>query len=220
MGTKICKSCGVEQGAKNWVLQYNKPVGRLCKQCFNKRQLAKLHGKADPLVIAYSNAIRPAVPGTAIPSYILDNILISGTGCWEWQAKICSSGYGLIRFSATQYGAGDYFYMLVHRHVFEHVNNKELSPDRFVCHRCDNPRCCNPDHLFEGSVQDNNADKIGKGRDRFVVSSKQGPHMLKEYWQEIKKSRNLGVSRKALAEQYDTSVGTIKWIEFDYHLRN
>lgn len=42
--------------------------------------------------------------------------------------------------------------------------NGGIPNDRFVCHSCDNPPCCNPAHLFLGTADDNNQDKIRKGR--------------------------------------------------------
>lgn len=214
---KVCKACGQEQSADNWVQSHSKPIGRLCKSCSNKRQLAKLHGLSDPLTVRAP--LRPAKPSSEVPSYILDNIKVTDTECWEWQGRRRASGYGVIRFEATEYGTGDYFSMSVHRHVFEHINAKKLTTDRFVCHHCDNPSCCNPAHLFEGSIQDNNADKQRKGRDRYVMKNKKGPHNLADKWQEIVDARALGATRKELATKYGTSIGTIQWIEFGWQLR-
>lgn len=66
--------------------------------------------------------------------------------CWEWV------GSPSARYPQFFVG-GKYIY--AHR----------VDPgDLLVCHVCDNPRCCNPSHLFLGTVKDNNEDKIRKGR--------------------------------------------------------
>ena len=84
------------------------------------------------------------------------------TGCWEWQRATCRGGYGVIGIpqSGTRTGRTT---LKVHRVVYE-LTKGDIPPDHDVCHRCDNPPCCNPDHLFSGTPKDNAQDCIAKGR--------------------------------------------------------
>lgn len=78
------------------------------------------------------------------------------SGCWLWGGSLNKkNGYGVSSVGGR--------HVRVHRLVFEHCNGR--IPDGLcVCHRCDNPACCNPDHLFLGRHLDNMADMKKKGR--------------------------------------------------------
>lgn len=77
--------------------------------------------------------------------------------CWNWMAAKDARGYGRVGTSPGRVA-------LSHRVAFE-LGTGESAAGKFVCHRCDNPSCCNPSHLFLGSVVDNNRDMYAKGRD-------------------------------------------------------
>jgi hypothetical protein len=77
------------------------------------------------------------------------------TGCWEWSAALDGKGYGVLRDGAKLIRAHRASYQL-------HIG--EIPKEMCVCHKCDNPLCCNPEHLFLGNAQDNINDKVAKGR--------------------------------------------------------
>ena len=77
------------------------------------------------------------------------------TGCWNWNKYRNKEGYGRFRVNNKK--------VLAHRASYLEFNGK-IKDDLLVCHRCDNPSCINPEHLFLGTNHDNVHDSINKGR--------------------------------------------------------
>lgn len=79
--------------------------------------------------------------------------------CWEWQKSKSKrkTGFAYGKFKAHRRD------LSTHKIAFYLATGRW--PDTFlVCHSCDNPPCCNPDHLGEGTPQTNSDDKINRGR--------------------------------------------------------
>ena len=83
-----------------------------------------------------------------------DMLELQESGCMEWTGHRDPKGYG--RYSSH---SGE---VLAHRLAY--IMHYGPVGSKHVLHRCDNPSCCNPQHLFLGSNQDNMDDKVAKGR--------------------------------------------------------
>lgn len=77
--------------------------------------------------------------------------------CWAWTGRVLPGprGYGSLKVDGRE--------TLAHRLMWE-LTNGPIPDGLCVCHRCDNPPCCNPAHLFIGTHTDNMRDSARKGR--------------------------------------------------------
>jgi len=102
--------------------------------------------------------------------------------CWEWRAFIHPKGYGTIAINRKMFGA--------HRVAWE-LTYGEIPEGLFVLHHCDNRKCCNPKHLFLGTIKDNAQDMALKGRGRVPDNRGEKHGMNKLTEEQIKHIREL-----------------------------
>jgi hypothetical protein len=95
-----------------------------------------------------------------IPENIKQYIVVNDDGCWIWQRAKTKFGYGNYNVYNED---GSYKNYYVHRVVYEIYKGK-IAKGLFVCHSCDVPSCCNPEHLWIGTPKQNTVDAMNKGR--------------------------------------------------------
>ena len=93
---------------------------------------------------------------------IIDNTVEDDNGCWLWQKSLSMSGYGRISINSFDYR--------VHRISYQEFVG-EIPDGLYVLHECDVRSCCNPDHLFVGTQQDNMDDMKDKNRHSVIKGS-------------------------------------------------
>ena len=116
-------------------------------------------------------------------------------GCWEWTgARTAAGGYGEIMVDGVPWRAHRLSWTLV---------NGPIADGARVLHRCDNPPCVRPEHLFLGSQAENVADMEAKGRARHPVGERHGNAKLtEEAVRSIRAAHRSGVTRAYLARQH------------------
>lgn len=129
----------------------------------------------------------------------------SATGCLIWQRARSGRGYGMIWVNGAMRCATRVTWELIHG---------PIPSGQFVCHRCDNPPCVNPDHLFLGANADNVQDMLRKGR--FV--SRLDPSAIRE----IRRLAALGENYGQIARKFCIHLSTVgrivkhqRWMHVD-----
>lgn len=89
---------------------------------------------------------------------VLDNVSPEPmTGCWLWTGRVNKDGYGVTSLKGKHY--------MAHRLAWQELRGN-IPQGLCVCHKCDTAECVNPDHLWLGTLKQNNHDMIRKGRQK------------------------------------------------------
>lgn len=132
------------------------------------------------------------------PEARLERMTDRSSGCWLWMGTTNKGGYGVMSIDGRT--------RLVHR-VSWKLRYKSFTPGTMLCHTCHAPRCCNPEHLYEGTHEDNMRDMSEANRAGSSKTSWTDRHEMV--------SRVLGGSSYArVAEEFGVSTSTVRrWVE-------
>lgn len=123
------------------------------------------------------SARKRGLPTTPVAERIKLNVAVKPfTGCWEWKGSK-KRGYGHTIIGSRVDGTRRN--IAAHRLSYETFIGP-IADGMEVCHRCDNPSCVNPEHLFLGTRQDNIDDREAKQRNNPPKGSSNGRAKLSE----------------------------------------
>lgn len=126
--------------------------------------------------------------------------------CWDWIAAKSECGYGRLWSNEISH------HIMAHRFSFEIHHGRTAARHLEVCHKCDNPGCVNPLHLFEGTHQQNMTDMAQKGRAKNAPRHGTEHTLSKLTEEQIPTIRNRvagGESLSSLGREYGVACGTI-----------
>jgi hypothetical protein len=124
--------------------------------------------------------------------------------CWLWHGAQIESGYGRFWNGVQHTGAHRFSYSIHHG---------TIPSDLFICHKCDNPSCVNPNHLFSATHTENMADMHEKGRGSKHITSVGASNpkvkLTEENVLDIRQQHRNGISSRELAVVFNVSESNI-----------
>jgi len=123
------------------------------------------------------------------------------TFCWEWTGSLNFDGYAQMSINNKK-GS-------VHRIMYTYIYGDIPSNRPLILHRCDNPKCCNPTHLYAGTIHNNVDDRIKRNRSK--IGEKHGMAKLTE--KQVLEIRASKETQRVLAKRFNVSqinIGRIK----------
>ena len=174
----------------------NHKIVRKCEYCrrdFHVSPSATLRGRAKYCSMKCSKLASRVNPTM---DYLRSRCEVVGE-CWEWRGFREPRGYG-------QLGDRSRHTQATHRLAYELHHGVRLKKDDVVRHACDNPPCCNPDHLLLGSFADNSQDMVARGRS-MAGSKHPNAKLTEDNVRVIRKARQDGVTITALAATFDVN---------------
>jgi len=137
-----------------------------------------------------------------IARFLTNVVVLNLDGCWIWQMYCNANGYGQFWVPPNM--------KFAHRVAYT-IWRGPIPPDLLVCHKCDNPPCCNPEHLFVGTAADNHRDRNEKGRQ--ARGERQGSAKLTSTQVEwIKEQYTAGRSSSEIAAELPVTTAHVKRI--------
>ena len=131
---------------------------------------------------------------TSLKERLLSNIIKDDNNCWNWQGYKTKFGHGQIRFNNVT--------MYVHRASYETFVGK-IDEGNVICHRCDNPSCINPNHLFMDNQFGNVKDMVWKNRSPIMDNIVSDNEII-----EIRKLWNTGKYKiSEISKKFDRDYG-------------
>lgn len=183
----ICKACGKEYKVRCDKKETSKTCSLTCRMYYlGKLGAKKLHDKWNSETEEErKKALRKS----------FERFVVKNTGCWDWNGstKGRKHPYGSLSFRGK--------YTTAHRASYE-IHFGPIPEGLSVLHKCDNPTCSNPEHLFLGTYLDNKRDQIAKGRSKVEK-------LNIEKVKEIKKMIADGDFHKDISNKYGISTTTI-----------
>lgn len=221
MPMKLCEHCGIVPlrwskrrfcSRRCWM----EHVAKTCERCGQKRPLGTLRFCSQA---CYFSALR----GGPVERFWAK--VEKSDGCWDWKSSIKPTGYGTTRVDGKTKST--------HRIAYE-LAIGPIPDGLCVLHRCDNRRCCRPDHLFLGTKGDNNRDASAKGRtalgdrnssrarpERHPRGTRHGMHKLTDdEVHAIRRNSAAGDTRTDLARRFHVTARAIDFVVSRHHWKH
>jgi hypothetical protein len=138
------------------------------------------------------------LPPQSVPQYAgLDR-------CWDWSGTLSKAGYGKIK-------VGD-VHTTAHR-ISWAIHYGPVPEGMCVLHKCDNRCCVNPNHLMLGTIEDNNLDRVAKGRSAPLMGSALPQAKLTDdQVRQIREMYRIGLSQSVIGAKFNMAQQSIQKI--------